>query len=227
MNRNGFAIITILLIVLIAAIVGGIAYVHYIYLPQVAAKHNSAGQVSSGGTVQTTTTGKISGQALVAADADWKTYTNSTYKFSLQYPFDLKPPTEVTSTGLDEVIFLPMIIATTAGSPLNTSNANIHGLTIIITPQTSSGGVVKDAASAEENMTAICPGAFQISSTTVVGGPAVRVDCSKELVVGGGTTPMAEIDFYRYNSRFLIGVSGYPLDQGIFDKVIQTLSFAQ
>ncbi len=47
MNRDGFAAVILLFAVLALAVIGGIAYVHYVYLPKIAAQNNNVAQPTS------------------------------------------------------------------------------------------------------------------------------------------------------------------------------------
>ena len=56
MNRKGFAPVVVIFAVLALAVMGGIAYVHYVYLPKMAAQNNNSAQTAATATISSSTT---------------------------------------------------------------------------------------------------------------------------------------------------------------------------
>ncbi len=105
MNRNGFVVPLIIFAVLALALIGGIAYVHYVYLPRIATQSGVAAQSTSTLAATTTQAGTQSSSQLSVApnpspspasaqslssgaiqNQGWKMYTNNELGFSFQYP---------------------------------------------------------------------------------------------------------------------------------------------
>jgi hypothetical protein len=86
MKKDGFAAVLVVIIVLAVAVIGGIVYVNYVYLPQMAAQKNNIAQSTS--TASTSTLAvppAANGNHAAPLDtSNWQMYQNSYYSF--KYP---------------------------------------------------------------------------------------------------------------------------------------------
>jgi hypothetical protein len=211
-SRQGSAALIVLIVVVVLLLVAGAYYL---------------------GTRNMTPTAQNVGSgpsASIPSDqyAGWQTYASTADGFQLKYPpVFTDPPTETTQGSYLSATFY----ADTSSTVDNTVGGET--LVIFVDPSIASETLESDIQNYEK---ANVPGGVndcltqnQITTTTIQGEEAARIDCSKaNSVFGKGIVGSSEqFMVFHNNMQFIIGLSGDPSGSETFTKIIQSLVFTK
>lgn len=211
MKREGSVGVIVLIIVLILFIFG--AY----YL----GSHNIANPLAS-------TSNSVPNSSGGNLYANWKTYKNDSVGFQLKYPSIFGDPIESHSGSFSSVAFF-------ANTPTTTAKT-VPGASIFIQVGKPMQGenVQTDIQSYHEGQQLFgssqnCETPIQMSTTTIQGEAAIRVDCSNGVsnaFIKGTDGPNVALIFYHNGMQFSLAVGGDTSNDDV-SGIIQSFSFTK